>query len=307
MLGARAWDAGLSGAAGWVAMHSARGEPLPSRAAFREALLRAGWPYGADQLRRWTVPAGGAPPADLLAWLEALPPDPGALGLARARGARGDVWVATLAVVPAPFPPLKKRWTLGDRLELPSLPGGTWQACDPEGRLATGALDGAPLSLETDGEWLFTLTMGSAALATLTLYVDLDPTHDPLLGNPPDGLALDAATSWQVNRVRDAFGLSPAPRDPFLDAAAQAWLADPSRPLDQLTRGWPQNGLSGWRCTGEDLHACVDQRVWQPEGRSTLIGPVRAVAGIAAVAGPNGVTAAVILGPEPEPLAPRAE
>jgi hypothetical protein len=302
VVGDAPWDAALAGAAGQVALRSAQGDPLPAPWQLRETLYRAGWPHGAADLRRWPTPTASPPPSEAAPWLERARLRYPATALARARGPVGDVWVAIAAEVGWDPGVMPKRYAAGDALDLPSAGLSGWSACDPDGRLRQGGPADTPPRLDVEGEWLIHLESGPHAV-TFPVWVALPPSHDTLLTAAPPGPP-DEQVLALLARVRDAFGLHAPARDPYLDAAAADALAHPERPIAEVTRAWPQEGLEVLRCQEASVEACVDAWAWSVRGRAGILSPTRAVVGVAARAEGGRVRAVALLGPEPAPLNP---
>ena len=152
VLGGRAWDEVLSGAASGLALTlAARGEVDLSAA--RWAAVRAGYPFqvlGVDVVH---VAHEATPTLNV--------PTDGDLGLVRARGPDDDIWVVLHGAGGPDLPPVPREAHVGDFVPLS---GATWRASSPDGEVR--ALTGGIL-LDRAGEWLLE---ARDAFVTIEIY-----------------------------------------------------------------------------------------------------------------------------------------
>jgi hypothetical protein len=273
VMGRRAWDASLSGAAAGLALSAVAGTGGLAAWEVRDAAWTAGWPYVVTEARGWTTAAGAQPPEELCQWIEQTDPDP--LGVVRARGPAGDVWVALrgvarieLGVVPRTFPP-------GGSLVLPAVVGGRMAVADPEGRLWEAALEGPrQISLVAPGEWLVEIRDSQGVAALFPLYVGVRPPDHPLLYAAESGVEPSAHALALLSDARASFALAPWKHDPLLDSVARA-VAGGRDDVATLVMavGFPDDGASAWHCASTSVEGCLDRWLSDPRRRPVLLGP----------------------------------
>ncbi len=290
------WDEALSGAAAFLALAATQGDPV-DRAQARWAAYRAGWPYPLDEVVVQTVANGDVPerPPGLTG---------GAVGVARARGARGDAWVWLTSTPPVALEPFRRELPLGHLLEL-----ATQDQSPLVVRTAApdGALAGDKVTLDQGGEWLVELTAADQTWI-VPVYVDGPTPADapyPHVMAPPQGTHEAQAQALEVlDELRATFDAPSLERDPLLDKAAGRALTARvnGQPLPPAADRLGKLGLTGHlyelSCTAPTVPECLDRLYWSIDHRGQLVDPVLAWAGVAASLGPAGVTLVVDLAQE---------
>ncbi|MCA9568068.1 MAG: hypothetical protein KC656_09510 [Myxococcales bacterium] len=297
----RRWDASLSGTAAGLALDLIRTDTdrLLTRWKVRESAWRAGWPYPIDDAKAWRALEDGAPPPQLLAWLEALGPDDD-LGLVRARGSQGDLWVALKAHPRRDLGRIPRQLAQGGELVLPALPGARYAVADANGRLHAGALDAAvTLQAGSRGEWLVRIDDDQGRVALFPVYVGIVPPLLPLIEDVvPVRTAVDAIarTESLLATIRSAYGSTKPARDFMLDAGARSLLSGGGTTSDGVlgSLGLDPARTALWTCEGTTIEACLDGLIWTPEHRMALLDDASDV-GLAADVGAEGVRLVGIL------------
>ncbi|MCB9677005.1 MAG: hypothetical protein H6737_17950 [Alphaproteobacteria bacterium] len=296
LLAGRAWDASLSGAAAGVALrliHDGAKGPGVTRWRVREALWKSGYPFPARDARAWTAMPDGAPPPQLLQWLEALPPGDD-LGLIRARGDDEDFWVALRATPTVPFERVPRQVPEGGAFKLAPAKGATYAVSDANGFLQEGPLDeGATIACNSVGEWMVELIPAEGPSALFPVYVGMVPPELPLIEDgvsvrtPPD--AIERAESL-LAQVRDAYGAPELQRDFVLDAGARSLLRGDAESTEgvRASLGLDPSGTMLWECEGTTVEACIDSVIWEPKNRLALL-DARSALGLAAGVDASGV------------------
>lgn len=270
------WDASLSGAAAGLALNAAANKGGLMGWEVREAAWSAGYPYPVSLVRGWSTAQGAPPPPDLVEWLGTLDASVD-LGLVRARGPRGDAWVALLATPRVSVGLQPRAANLGDVLTLPPIPGADYAVVDAAGRVYQGRLDAeAPFTLDLRGEWLVQVADNRGVAAKFPVYVSLVPPAEPLL-EPSDAPLSDDALARDVEQVlgelREVYGQVPWKRDPMLQVAARAALGGDRTPGSEVGRKLGFDPDHTWRieCKAVTVQDCLDRVLWSPEQRPALL------------------------------------
>lgn len=268
------WDASLAGAASGLALAAVAGTGGLEGWEVREAAWEAGWPYTITEARGWSTAAGAAPPADLREWAAAEPDRPA--GVVRARGARGDAWVALRAGVPrADLGVVPRTFPAGATLTIPAAPGATFAVADPEGRLWEGGLDlPRPIALTTAGEWMVELADAGGLVARFPVYVDVRVPDHPLLTRAEAGAEPLAHAMALLDDARAAFAMTPWRRDPLLDSVARA-IAGGRDDVGELAAavGFSATTAHSWTCSDGSVEGCIEPWLFEARRRPVLLGP----------------------------------
>jgi len=286
-------DESLSGAATGLALALLASPRLdPGELRWKAVLAGYPWPVRGAASARTAV---DGVPAELLtqALGAAATRD---VGLVRARGNEGDIWVlvegerrGTIPATPREPPP---------GTDLP-FPGYSVRASTPAGDLVESR-DG--LRVEQAGEWLVELSDAQGVVATFPLYVGTrTPAASPFAGAASAENAGDIDEDLLVRLdALDAWYKRPAAeRDPMLDAVARARLRDfvANKPLSpspvQLAAGGFADADAG-ACRGSSVAACLDAMWWSVADRGPLSGPYQTI-GMAAL-NSGGVVHVVVAG-----------
>lgn len=302
LMGERAWDASLAGAAAGIGLHLVDGEGGLTSPEVREAGWRAGWPYPIGRAEAWPVPIGAPPSPAVASWLEKQAPDQH-IGLVRVRGRGRDLWVGLASAARADLGTQPRQLPVGGQLVLPALPGARATIADPVGHLFAGELH-TTWSLTTDiaGEWLVDVRDDVGVIAVFPVYVGILPPELGLLVPTQPPVDVDEAVriaDQRLAEVRDAYGLRALEPDPLLEAAARRVLADPSVTVDQLA---PASGLPAehvWKmgCVGSTVESCLDAILWDVRSRTGLLAE-HALVGRVAEVGPTTVHLVLVVGSE---------
>jgi hypothetical protein len=290
------WEESLSGAAGAVGVAMAGGE-LVDAWAVRWAALRAGYPYPVVSMITEATAEGGVGQAVLQGLADEVR-EGDHVGLARVRGADGDLWVGllgrselSLAPLPRVLPPGGKLQVVptaqppGAALELSLVsPGGSIRRQDP------GA--GFVLALDEIGEHWVQVTVDDAVQAAFPVMVGMPaPPTAPLRGlRLPVATGLDLVdAAWvSLTAVAADFGRDPPTSDPILESVARAHL------LDRLGEAPTPSGafagaLGSCRASlgcdlvaGGGAESCVEQWLLDPPARAALLDVRCSLAGVAA-------------------------
>ncbi len=282
------WDEGLSGTAAAVALAVTAGEPI-DRAQVRWAAYRAGWPYPVEEVIVQEVPKGELPerPNGFAA--------ADAVGVARARGATGDVWVWLTSQAPVVLVPFPREQALGTSFRVEAGGGGSLQyrLVSPGGVISTGQ---EPLAEQ--GEWLLELESAGSRWV-LPLYVDmLTPADAPypwVHELPGDVSTTERQALTVLDEYRAEFESGVLERDPLLDKAAsralEAWQQ--GTPLPPAKERLGKLGMTGslyeLTCIGPTVPTCLDDLYWALDHRGALVDSDLQFVGVAAAVEPNRV------------------
>jgi hypothetical protein len=285
LVGSRALDASLSGAAAGLALGAIEGYGGLTGWEVREALWQAGYPYPIESVRGWTTAHGEAPPQSLAQWLEQIGPADD-IGLVRANGPRGVAWVGLHARPQVDIGLQPRSTDMGASLSLPALATASYRAADPLGNLLQGSLkDGVTLQLIQPGEWLIEVQQNDQLVALFPVYVDIEVPEEPLI-EPFTGSVIDENTattefSRQLAQVRTTYGLSPWTRNILLDKAAKKGLT-PNESAQDSARAVGYSQTSRLYCASPTIEDCLDSMIWDPELRGSLLSEPLGEWGIAA-------------------------
>lgn len=298
----QAWDAALSGAAAGLALDliQASGQRSLTRWDVREAAWRAGYAYPIADARAWQAGDNGLPPLQVAAWLQSFTPEDD-LGLVRARGQEGDVWVALRARPVLDIGRIPRQVAVGGVLEFPALPGSTLSIADANGHVKVMPMDEAiSLSTSTRGEWLVQIDKAETRVALFPVYVGIVPPELPLIDTvQPVVSSTDAIARAEslLTDIRLAYGVEGVQRDFMLDAGARSLLSGGSTTaagvLESL--GLAPANTATWVCDGASIEGCLDTMIWRPENRLALLDE-GTMLGLAARVDPQGVRLVGILG-----------
>lgn len=290
------WDEALSGAAAFLALAAIAGDPVDSAQA-RWAAYRAGWPYPLTDIVVQVVPGGELP--ELPQGLTAP-----AVGVARARGSRGDAWVWLQSEPPVPLKPFRREQDLGQQLRLGTQDGSPLavRAAAP-----SGAVHGDGATLDEGGEWLVELT-AQGRRWVVPVYVDsatpADAPYPHVHPAPADSNNAMAEAIEVLDDYRATFGADSLERDPMLDKSAARALeahlqGEPLAPAaDRLSKLGLSGNLAEVTCTAPTVPECLDRVYWSVDHRHGMVDPQMGWVGVAASIGPEGVTLVVDLAQE---------
>jgi hypothetical protein len=299
LVGGVRWDTALSGAAGGLGVEASMGVVSYQSWEVREAAWKAGYPIPVKQVRAWTTPVGGAPPAELLDWLATVD-EATDIGLVRTRSPETDAWVALAARPRLELPAFPREGRVGTELRFPPLPGFRLVWSDPVGGLDEASLDTERvIGLHTPGCWLIDVRDEQGTAARFPVWVGVSPP-DIRLYDLPD---LPSDPLERAGALLDeARALAERPewiRDPTLDLVAQKRLAEPDGDLAEMLDhlGYDSSKAGSFSCEGPTLEACIDQVLWRPESRRAIVAPQR-LSGLALEAKGGGVRLVGLVAPE---------
>ena len=275
------WDAALSGAAAGLALKLV-GEiggpdesPGLTRWRVREAMWKAGYPFPARDARAWPAAAGGAPPSQLVAWLEAFPATDD-LGLVRARGRDQDIWVALRASPTADVGRIPRQIAEGGVFTIPANGGGRYRIADANGYLLEGTLDEpAEVEANSTGEWVVEVVPAEGQSAIFPVYVGMVPPEIPIVSDTASvrsSADVVERAETLLSEIRDIYGASALQRDFVLDAGARSLLRGDATSIDGVRESLALDpaGTMIFHCTGTTVESCMDTVVWRPENRRAL-------------------------------------
>lgn len=272
LLGLHHWDASLAGAAAGLALRIVEGEGSLTNPELRNAAFRAGWPYPIRSAQVWSTSVNQPPPDAVKKWIAELPAS-ATIGLVRARGPSEEVWVGLVSEPRIDIGVVPRQLPAGGTLLIPAIPGAEVWVADPLGRLDHGPLS-VPFTrtAEVGGEWLVEIRDSVGAAASFPVYVGMVPPDLGLLtpSQPPASWQeADDLTVWLLDRVRDAYGMSPYVPDELLEAAVRSAADDPSvTALDMAPRvGVRADSLWRWECQAQTVEGCLDAILWDVRSR----------------------------------------
>jgi len=270
------WDASLGGAAAGLALAAIRGKNAGlDDWEVREAAWRAGYPYPIDVVKGWSTAEAEEPEA-LREWLAGVDPTHD-LGLVRARGDRGEAWVALVSNPRASVGLQPRQLPIGDVIGLPSIADAHYVVCDPDGIVVEGALEIAQkFTLDIDGEWIFEIADKKGPIALFPVYVGMMPPEIGLLESGPhvrNGAEAVDRVEAALSDIRGAYSARTWLRDAFLDQAAQGMLTNPKKTATAVanTLGYPPETMWRWECRARTVESCLDQILWDPRSRPALL------------------------------------
>ncbi len=299
LVGEVRWDVALAGAAGGLGVEASVGISTYQPWEIREAAWRAGYPVPVRQVRAWTTPKGGPPPAELLAWLETVD-ETTDVGLVRARSPESDAWVALAAKPRVSLPPFPREGRVGTELRFPAQPGFRVVWSDPVGGLGEATLDAERvIGLHTMGCWLLDVRDDQGIAARFPVWAGMAPPDVRLYelpGLPSDPLARAEALLAEFRATSDRPGWT---ADPTLDLIAARGLTEPTAQLaSTLTKlGYDAEKTGSWTCDAPSLEECLDEVLWRPESRRVVLAPQR-LTGLAYEAHDGGVRLFGLVAPE---------
>ena len=304
-LGARpAWDEALSGAAGSIAMELLDGNPT-DEATVRWAAINAGWPYPISHIEAVATEENALPPESFGALLGGQ----SHVGMVRARGSAGEIWVA-LGSSPARLAaPFSKAWEVGDRFELPfsNIDGLTLSACGPEGPTRTTSPGERSVTLDHSGEWV--VEARSEASGSVILRAALHVGEELPQTPPTSPREAPASASERGNEIasvvaeaRSNFHEENLTVEPLLNSTAEATMVEWSvggtipgdmRFLNDLNITAPPR--AELHCIASTPRACVDQLYWSAEHRDELLRSGYSGVGVAVSDDDQGLRAVIHL------------
>jgi hypothetical protein len=284
------WDEALSGAATGLALAALAGEAPDAREARWRAIV-AGYPY--PVVGRAMAKAGiGEIPTGLIDEARRAAGDD--VGLVRARGEDGDLWVLLVGRRRAPVPPLAREARIR---EVVPLGAGDWVVSDADGDVRRP--DGE-LVLDEPGEWLLRLEADGVPVATFPMYVAAPTPETPPVVAVTGTVDWDAEVRATVDASRARVGLGPLGDEPALDSVARARLRLfvegkplPSAPQQLRAAGFVGVPVAGAECRAGTVAECLDAIWWDPARRGVLVGE-HAALGVAAQETDGKVALAIV-------------
>ncbi|MFH1465147.1 MAG: hypothetical protein ABIO70_12245 [Pseudomonadota bacterium] len=289
------WEESLSGAAGAVGVAAAGGEPADAWTV-RWAALRAGYPYPVVSMITEGTAEGAVSQAVLQALAEEVR-EGDHVGLARVRGADGDLWVGLVGRSSLALAPLPRALPPGGKIDVrpTSNPSKTLElsVVSPNGaieRMPLGA--GRALTLDEIGEYWVQVREGPALRAAFAVSVGMEPS--PVA--PLRGLSLPVATgealidaAWSsLEAVAEEYGRQPPRADSILEPVARAHLRDrlgESQAPSGAFAGSPGSCRASLGCelkVGTGAESCVEQWLIDAGARAALLDSRCSLAGVAA-------------------------
>lgn len=274
-------DESLSGAASGLALALLASPQLdPGELRWKAVLAGYPWPVVSASTARTAV---DAVPAELVASATAAAATHD-VGLVRARGTEGELWVLVLGRRRGEIPPTPREVSPGTSL---SFPGHAVRAATPLGDVV--AVNGE-LRVDLAGEWLVELSDAQGIVATFPVYVGVrTPAAPPFSGAASAETAgdLDEELLLRLDALDAWYKRPAAERDPMLDGVARARLRDfaANKALadapQQLAAGGFAGGDAG-TCRGSTVAACLDAMWWSVDERAALTAPFATI-GMAAM------------------------
>lgn len=305
--GALPWDEALSGAAGAVALEEGR---RPDLSWARWAALRAGYPHPVVAVVEGVESADVAPVGLADAIRERLRAGDH-LGLARARSASGDRWVALIGRPSLLLDPVPRFVEVGAELSLSGDRDAAVSVRAPDGTVREAALPAA-LPLDQPGGWFVALAdpRSGALWARFPVHAGEHPPPTGVLDLPgveavgPDDAASLARELLPV--LRAGHGLGALTVDPTLSTLA-------ALPLERVLAGTWDRGVGESRlqgagfvggpvgqawCRASTVAACLDDLASRPDGWRTVLDPRMRVVGFDTQVDSAGVTMVLNLASE---------
>ena len=275
VIGSRRWNESLAGAAAGLGLSWANGAGELAGWEVREAAWQAGWPWPVHEVRGWITQPGGAPPEELLTWLDQLA-DADSVGLVRARGVKGDAWVGlrarprgTLAIQP-------RQVEVGGQLTFAAQPSAELTVADPVGGVFTVSLERERITnVDVAGEWLVELRDDDGVLALFPVYAGMVPPETPVLEErerPQNAEEAEQGFRALLEQIRDAYGQPMYRSDVLIQAAAQSLLRTRT-PTDEIASKLGYAPEHTWKisCRARTLADCADKLLWNPRARPALL------------------------------------
>ena len=263
-------DESLSGAASGLALALLASPALdPGELRWKAVLAGYPWPVVSAATARTAV---DEVPADLVASATAAAGTHD-VGLVRARGTQGDLWVLVLGKRRGEIPPTPREVPPGSEL---GFPGYAVRAATPGGDVVNSS---GGIRVDFAGEWLVELADSEGVVATFPLYVGVrTPAAPPFSGAASAETAgdLDEELLLRLDALDAWYRRPAAERDPMLDGVARARLRDfaankqLSEAMQQLAAGGFAGGDAG-TCRGSTVAACLDAMWWSVDERAALI------------------------------------
>lgn len=302
VMGSRAWDASLGGAAAGLALSIIHQNALLTPPEVREAAWRAGWPYPVRSVHTVGTSNGAPVPPKVREQLATLPEGVD-VGLVRARGARQDLWVMLTSEARRDIGVFPRQIGVGNKITLPAMPGVEFAVSDPLGKLYTGNLAvGWSVEAAADGEWLVELVDTTGVVARFPIYVGMIPPSLSIL-SAGDVAGNDKVAAAQVEevltKVREVYGLKPPQVDTLLQNAVSWVRAEPDVTADAVGArvGFEPGHIWRYKCNEATVEVCLDAMVWDPRARPFLLSN-NLLMGIGAAIVQEGVHVTLILGTE---------
>jgi len=305
------WDETLSGAAAALALGHSR-KPMLEGHEVQWAAYRSGWPH---LLVSFGIELVGIDetPSRLLSGLRV--PERGAVGLARARGQKGDTWVLLVGEVLLDLPAFARSHEINGQLELNPGSDDRWEqvqvrAATPSGEIRVGNL----LTLDEPGEWVVEVRglrgERSVDLVRAPLYVGIEEPQDaPIVISRPASLdnpdALHALAVDGMDELRDLVNAPTLVIEPMLETSARKALSEwqsgepISNPVARMAGlGYADSPVAELRCHAVSVNACLDDLYWAVDTRTDLLSADFTNAGVAVGFREGNVMLVVDLGRE---------
>lgn len=285
------WDEVLSGAATSVALDLLNAREVDPYLLRWKAIL-AGYPYPITGMAQRMMKRGEVPD-DLLD--EARRQVGGAydVGLVRARGHQGDLWVLLIGARRAELGSIPREVESGATL---TLTGAQYRVSTPSGTLYE---DVDRIVVEEVGEWMVQAYDAQGPIATFPVYVGwTTPELPPIFDVEPEGDPTEDVR-MMVNTVRAWYGLTAFEEDGVLDAAARSRLSAWSGgqlpdSKSQFTALGITHGVTA-ECRSSSVAACIDGLWWSPQYRALFLGDAEGL-GIAVTPEGTGVRIVLVAG-----------
>lgn len=294
----RKWNETLSGAAAGLALEWTNGQGDLAAWEVREAAWQAGWPWPVLEVRGWITPPAGEPPQELMQWLDGLEAGD-SLGLVRARGVKGDAWVALRAHPRGELPIQPRQVEIGGQLAFTPQPGVKLTVADPVGSVTTVSLERERVThVDVAGEWLFELKDDQGTLALFPVYAAMVPPETPVLEERARPLSAEEAVTGfaeLLGQIREIYGQPPYRTDVLLQSAARS-LRDKKSSSAEIARTLGYAPETTWKisCRARTLADCADKLLWNPRVRPALL-TTDADLGLNAQLVPDGVHVVVLV------------
>ena len=294
------WDASLAGAAAGLALPALDSDGGFSRREIREAAWQAGYPYPISHIAVWKTEPKNPPPKDIQVWLNEIDPAMD-IGLVRSRNAKQELWVGLAAIPKIDLGVIPREIPIQTPLKLPAIPNAQLQVVGPTGSLKTQPLtQEVTLHLDHEGEWLLSFTTPDRDLARFTVYVGVDAPTDPVIYGPSESVGDDQMAITRakalISQARQTYGMTPWLVDPYLQSTAlKSMESQDKNTLSVTSLGLAETTHRLWTCKGRTVEDCVDQMIWIPGYRATLLSPHFKYAGISGAIVEQGIELHVLI------------